>query len=189
MDDCHCSLFNFSKDSDTSVCEYLGTVNRNLVHNVEYILPYAIVETVASVIGILGNLLVILVAFRFRRGLATCKKLIAHLAFYDLCFALNQLIYAIPKFWTSKFIYGEVVCKLLVSSENLGVFLAVGVILVISIERFTGIVNPFRRGFSKNAIHGILAANFALGLFAVLPIFYYFRINELQMCKIKWPKT
>eukprot|EP00111_Clytia_hemisphaerica_P004521 TCONS_00012929-protein len=189
LDDCDCKLFNLSDNTTKqSVCDFLQPKPvQNLIQAAYFLLPYATVETVASVIGIIGNLIVIAVAVRFRIGLAPCKMLIAHLALYDLFFAIFQFTYALPKFWVAKFIYGKFVCRVLRGAEYLGVYLAIGVILTISIERFIGIVNPFSRGISKTGLNVILFINGLCGLMACIPIFYYSSITDLGICEVDWP--
>ena len=188
MNECSCAMFN-NGENNGSVCDFLkpGEVEKELVYDERYLVPYAAVETVASVIGIIGNLLVVSIAIRFRRGLATCKRLIANLAFNDFYFAIFQLIYAVPKFWTSRFIYGVFMCKMLKSVDYFGTFLAIGIILTISIERFNGIVNPFSRGISNKGIQAILIVNFVLGLSSAMPLFYYNNVNSIDVCKTDWP--
>jgi len=191
--DCHCKLFNFSANINSmhnSVCEFFGPKDpvKRLKYTKTYLLPYAVVETVASIIGIFGNLIVVLIAIRFRRGLATCKKLIAHLALYDLLFAILQLIYAIPRYWTSKFIYNETMCKVLKSFDYFGTFLAIGIILIISVERFIGIVNPFSRGISRNGIQAILAINFVFSTIAIVPLLKYNTLTDIEFCTTVWPR-
>ena len=188
MNECSCSMFNNGKNNG-SVCDFLtpGKMEKTLFYEQKYLLPYAVVETVASVIGIVGNLLVVAIAIRFRRGLATCKRLIANLAFNDLYFAIFQLIYAVQRFWTPRFIYGVFMCKLLRSVDYFGTFLAIGIILTISIERFIGIVNPFSRGISGKGIQAILIVNFIFGMSSAMPLFYYNNVDSIGACKTVWP--
>ena len=194
MNECTCAIFNFQNNSGNSqsVCEYFewakGT-DVNLVYMKKYLVPFAAVETVASTIGIFGNLLVVTIAIRFSRGLSTCKRLIAHLALNDLYFAVFQLVYAVPKFWESKFIYGNAMCKVLKSVDYLGTFLAIGIILTISVERFIGIINPFSRGISNKGIQGILLFNFVVGVSATMPYFYYLDIDAMGVCRAHWPNS
>ena len=78
-------------------------------------------------------------------------------------------------------------CKVLKSVDYLGTFLAIGIILTISVERFIGIVNPFSRGISNKGIQGILFANVVFGVSASMPLFYYNDVDSMGVCKTIWP--
>ena len=190
-ENCRCEMFRLGGDDQTykSVChlvESLPVVKTKMWFTV-YSQIYAGIAAVSSVIGIAGNVLVIIIALRYKTDLPTCKMLIAHLATCDFIFAILQLIIAVPKFWTNKWLYGVFCCKLLFSSELLGISLSVGIILLISIERFIGIVNPFHGGLPEIVVVVILMVNVVIGAAAVTPMLIYSKIDDKGICLLKWP--
>lgn len=195
-EECTCEEFHFAQlqRNYDSVCHLVDVVTDEIPmiefnYLEEYFHTYATIAVVASVIGIAGNLLIALVAIKLGAGLSTCKKLIGLLAGYDLVFAVFQLIESIPRFWTRRFIYGKTVCKIIKSSESLGSYLAIGIILIISIERFIGIVNPFHGGLSKRKIQAMLLINLIFGISAIIPmLLFYDSENSMQACVPTYPQ-
>ena len=55
------------------------------------------------------------------------KMLISMLAASGLLFSIILLVIVIPIFWTSKWIYGTAMCKVLHGFNDLGVLLAMGI--------------------------------------------------------------
>ena len=114
-----------------------------LVYNKDISRTYAIVAMVASCVGLLGNALVFVVAVGNWKDLHRVKKMIAALAVCDFLFALVLLINTVPMTWTNKYLYGRYACKILNPAFTLGSFIAMGIIFIIALERFFGIVFPF----------------------------------------------
>ena len=69
-----------------------------------------------------------------------------------------------------------------------GVNVTIGLLLIISIERFISIVHPFQRGASSKTVDVMIAVDVLLGIASAVPLFMYYEINELQYCRLKWPR-
>ena len=89
----------------------------------------AIVTISAAVFAIFGNTLVILVARQTLSENHLHQQLLTLLSAIDLVFAILQVMFITPLFWTCRWIYGLLLCKLLNSAKELGNLISVGIIL------------------------------------------------------------
>lgn len=191
---CSCEIFEIGESQKLfeSVCDlekYLNsTIHIIIVYDPVYVRTHASIGIVAALAGMTGNTLVLVVAIVNRKGQSTCKTLFAHLAASDLLFAVLQFIYFIPKYWTTDWLYGLAMCKVLKSSEMLGSMVAIGIILIISMERYIGILEPFRRGISKSGMQCILAFNIVLGIASIIPLILYNKTDVTKICRPMWPR-
>ena len=161
--------------------------NTTVIYDVTLERTRASVTVVATVVAIVGNTLVLSVSIWKRANLSQCKTLIAILAACDLLFAILQFIMVVPSFWTSDWLFGTAMCKLLSGINTLGAFLAMGIIFIIAIERYMGIVIPFSRGISKNLTYILLAVNLVIGSAFIIPEFItYDVIDDIRRCQETW---
>lgn len=144
----------------------------------------AIATIIASLIGILGNSLVLVVAWKGRFTLIRYQKLLVGLAICDLVFAVFQMILT-PYFWTQKWHYGQVLCKTFRSGVDLGAFIGVGFIVIISVERHSGISNPMFN--SKKLIIILTCFNIIFGMINAIPLLVFYDVNEHDRCLPEWP--
>lgn len=182
---------NCSCDKFPNICKIMREQPVESVYLKNFLHTHAAIASISSGIGIIGNILVVAVAMSYNNRVPiVCNKLITHLAFYDLSFAIFQLIDAIPKFWTEKWVYGERMCKVFRSAEYLGSMLAVGVILIICVERYLKIVHPFKKfEISGWMLKVLLVGNFMLAVVGALPLFLFHQMDwELEYCKLNWPE-
>ena len=152
----------------------------------------ASIIVVASTCGIAGNAMILMYSFKKRKELPICKMLIALLAACDLTFSVFYLVHVIPFFWTSRWLYGEVACKIFKGLDSMGSFLAIGVILIISIERYIGIVYPFRHGLKVKEVHILLGINVLVSIAFITPSIVTSKVDkELHYCykRWSWPKA
>ena len=154
----------------------------------------ASVTTVASVIGILGNSVVLIVSVPKANDLKRFKFLIAALASCDLVFAIIQLIVIIPHFWTSKWIYGLSMCKFLNSLADMGVWTAFGIVAIIAVERYSGIVNPMKdldqSENSARLIYILLGVNVIVAAAMTFPLPFVYEVQKnTPKCYELWPSS
>ena len=151
---------------------------------------FASIAVGAAFISILGNTLVVAVAVTHGRNITKFKRMIAILAFYDLVFSILALIREIPKFWTNYWLYGLIPCKILSSADLLGGYVAIYVIVIISIERYFGIVYPLSTTLKGWMVHTMEIANVLLGLVAILPVMIFTDIDQIKhRCRLVWPNS
>ena len=175
-----------------SVCRYFDTeqaVNvKVLVCSKVHKIRTNIIIGVSS-IGIFGNLLCLLVTVMNDKN-TICRKIIGMLAFADLVFSSLQFVVTVPGFWTCEWIYNPITCKFLYSMINSTGIMALGFILIISLERFNGIVKPFLDTSSNKKVFLMTLLNISLALIFVVPTILVSKIKDLghgSLCKEDWP--
>ena len=146
-----------------------------------------LVITVVAIFALIGNIIVVLVKMRkvVKKSRYTC--LIIFLALCDIFFAIFILIYYVPMFSTNRWIYGSIGCKIISGAITLGAWVAIGVILIIAIERFMGIVYPFRRGITNKWMYSLLVINVVVAICCVIPRIIHLRLHpEIFVCHENW---
>ena len=151
--------------------------------------PYAVVSVVSCIVALLGNGAVIAVKFK-RKPTSHSRLLITELAASDSVFAILQLLSVVHLFWTNKWLYGRVMCKVLTSANALTRLYSIGFILLISIERYYGIMNISQaKKISRRLLHTLTAINLLIGFISVVPILMYSDVDpQLNRCFINWPR-
>jgi len=151
------------------------------------------VRTLVSVslgfFGVFGNIIVIILTKKNWNSSAFCHKLIGALALSDLMFLVFELIHHIPRFWGCLWIYKRIVCKVLFPSINMTATMALGFILIISIERYIGIAYPFSRGMSSTAVYTMSTINVLVSIGTVLPAAVVLDLDpRINQCHELWTK-
>lgn len=146
----------------------------------------ATITTIASILGIIGNSLIIAVSGKRGYSIGRCKLLIVVLALCDLIFAIFQLMIIIPLFWTLEWLYGVAMCKILISGNTLGSLLAIGIILIIAIERYVGITLPFSYGLSRRVRYLLIIINCILGIAVITPYALVLTVTQDGICQEQW---
>ena len=188
---CSCELFTINgSNAFPNLCELQKHLNKpiqTLRYSAELSRAYAGITVIASIVGIIGNVAVVLVAFRKRRNLPKCQRVISHLALSDLLFAVVQLFVAITCFWTNKWLYGIFMCKMLRGGMVLGGLLTIGFILLIAVERYFGIVRPLEKGLSSSNINLCVAGNIIAAVATIIPLLVVLDVKEMGRCGERWP--
>ena len=190
-EDCTCKLFETGTEDEESVCEFFSRVEKGEKKNflTLYNHLYAVITLLSAVVGTLGNFLVIAIAifnFLHDHELPSCKLLIAYLAVCDFIFATLNPFISIPKFSTTQRLYGKTFCKIMLTFKDLGSYLAIGIILLITIERYIGIVNPFKKGLSKSFLRYILLINILVGVICIIPRLVFYDTRNTGKCHRIW---
>ena len=138
-------------------------------------------------LGIIGNGAVVVVTIiNWEQG-TRYNQLIIGLAITDFLFSFNQLIISIPLFWTCKWVYADVMCKVLSASVDMSVSIAMGFILIIALERYVGILYPFSNGLTQTKFWIIVSLNIVLGVMSIIPMLMYINVGEYRICRESWP--
>ena len=181
-----CKVIDHGKNG--TLDKYLNiSTNATLSHGLPQLL-YAGFSVVAVVVSLIGNSLVIAVVLSQRRDMSNFKRIIASLACCDITFAVLQFIMVLPRFWTAEWIYGEWMCKLLQGASTMGANVTAGIILIISIERYFGIVHPLKQGLTKWMLSGMEILNVVAAAVATIPILIFANVKDNpRVCHIGWP--
>ena len=130
----------------------------------------AIFTIIFSIIGFVGNGFVMIVTMVNWERSTKCHKLIGGLAVADFVFSIIQVIDVSPYLrGVCDFIYGQIGCKL-ISLLILSSWISIGFILIITLERFIGIIYPFSRGLSSLKLKSIVLLNTIFSIGMVIPV-------------------
>ena len=184
-----CALINISKTDCT--CENFADFcqpRRIFVCSRYWDKVEGTVKITVSVIGVLGNALILVIALKTWRGNGRFRKLVAFLALADLTFAIVQIITAAPLFTTCKWLYKTFFCKILKGTINIGGIFALCLITIIALERYLAIAKPFTRSKFQFPfwLWPLLALLFSI--ISVIPVFVVYEVSDDGVCVEKWPQ-
>ena len=145
-----------------------------------------ITMTTISLFGFFGNSLVIAVTKQRWRTSTVSQKLIGALALSDLIFSLLTFTSEVNHIWSCKWVLGQFMCKLVLPSINMTATMALGFILIISVERFFGVVYPFNQYVTKTRIKIMIVANVLFSLVVVIPGFVVVNVIDDFSCEESW---
>ena len=141
MDECSCA-------ANPDLCEFeeyekfhVNKTEKSYVRSHTETLVYTIATLVASSFGTLGNISVLVVAYKQRRSLTSCKLHIAENALINLVFSLTSIINVTHLPTTNIWPFNLASCKLMRTLIEVCGLLTVGIILIIAVERFFLIVH------------------------------------------------
>ena len=177
-DDCSCSPYVLTK----MICNSFRMEQRINPNNVD---GYPSVMATITTLSIIGNLLVLAVTKHKWRTSSTSSKLVGALALSDFLFSAIILISEIHTLWTTKWIHGLYMCKLLIPAINMTATMALGFILIISIERFFGIVYPFKQIITITKVYIMSLLNILISLIVVIPPVIVLDTKD-DVCKEEW---
>lgn len=139
---------------------------------------YASISLSVAVLGVLGNLVVIYIAYEHRTTISPCNLHIAELAFVNLIFSVAQIINTTPLFWTNTWVYSLTMCKVIRSLIELASFLTIAFIQMIAIERYQLVVTPVKSHASKGRCQHVMVIIAFVCVFAsVIPYFTWLDIE------------
>lgn len=176
-----CLIFNVSMEmcsckKTPDLCEFEeeSSVNTTIqtiyVRSNDYTVIYASVTIFASLLGIIGNGAVIIVAIKRSGNISSCKLHLVELAVLNFVFSVIQMINTIPLFWTNKWLYGLVFCQLLRTLLEIGSLMTILFILIIALERYILIVHPSKKDMLNGSIkHVSVLAGLVVVVATVVP--------------------
>lgn len=188
---CTCSneaLFEATKELGFCFLNVSASAIEELYSRSNATLSYAVLALIISTIGLVGNSLVILVAFTRRRKISNCQKIIGCLAASDFVYALVQITISIPLLWKHKWLYGNGMCKVLHTAMSLGGILAIGFVVIITIERYIGIVRPLMKLTARH-LFIMVCLNIAFCGVSLIPYSVYLKVNSHMICSVEWPHS
>ena len=186
-------------DCSTLVNNYKVKPSQCLTIDGPSLIPYGVSCTVVgkirdlviiiiSIIGICGNLLVVLVTFAYKHNLPKFRIIIGMLGFADLAFSVFQLVIYFPGLWTCRWAYDASMCKILHSTVHATSMVALALIAIIAIERYNGIV---RASMSKEFtvcknVYAMVCVAVVASLLFTIPMALKLNLNHCYFCIEAW---
>ena len=174
------SSFTTSENSDWEP-KYVKTIHHTL-------------SAIICVIGILGNILVIIITSTKRSSKTAIHKYIFNLAIADIgvlviCYPLTLVKAADPLKWP----LGKVVCKVFYPLSDIFYSASIGSIVAIAIDRHTAIVRGMTAHRSLSVAKWVILGVWLSGFIAVVtPLYFvmaYIEKNGTIDCTSVWPST
>lgn len=130
-----------------------------------------ILYSVTFLLGLIGNLMVIIVFARNRKMRTVTHSFLVNLAVCDLMVVCMCMPFSVAFEIYANWIYGNAMCKIVNFSQGLAVSSSIMTLAVISAERFYAIRRPLKaRAFmSRTRIQSIICSIWFLSAFTVLP--------------------
>ncbi|KAM5313414.1 C-C chemokine receptor type 1-like [Glossophaga mutica] len=126
------------------------------------------------VVGLLGNILVVLVLMQYKRLKSMTSIYLLNLAFSDLLF-----LFTLP-FWIhyslkDNWVFGNGMCKLLSGLYHVGLYSEIFFIILLTIDRYLAIVHAVFALRNRTVILGITTScgTWVLAFLAAIPGFYF----------------
>ena len=190
---CNVSKVNCNCEKKSLLCAIVQKEKKsendkaNITHDRKYYMLQATYEVACGTVSIIGNSLVVATSLTFFKKLSRCHRLIALLAALDLAVATINITTAVPKFWTYEWIYGSILCILLIDINNILVSMALGVIVIIAFERYMGIIYPYSFSLTDKKLLGLVIVNVPLAAVLHIPNFLYRKLDDTNICKAVSP--
>lgn len=160
---------------------------------------------VSMILGVGGNLIVLLIYVYYQRTKTVTTFYIINLAISDLIFA----ILCIPSTYITAYLiqywpFSGFACIFLNFMQNVSVTLTVNTLICLTLDKFWGLVKPLRLRMSINACKCLIGLSWLISLFVSLPIalftkLYYISSNDtnqtmpaeayLPQCGEQWPES
>ncbi|XP_038179333.1 C-C chemokine receptor type 1 [Arvicola amphibius] len=128
------------------------------------------------IIGVIGNILVILVLMQYRRLRSMTSIYLFNLAISDLVF-LSTLPFWIDYKLKGNWVFGDAMCKLLSGFYYLGLYSEIFFIILLTIDRYLAIVHAVFALRARTVVFGITTSiiTWALAILASIPGLYFYK--------------
>lgn len=140
------------------------------------------INLVTVTLGAIGNGFV-LVASTKTWNISIHYKLTAALGLSDLIFAVLNFFYLIQ--YMLNLVYHRITCKIFNPVMSTTIYLDIGFIVIIALERFAAICYPLKGGFSVNTVAGLSIFNLFFALFSAFPLTMV-TTDSGRGCKEEW---
>ncbi|XP_034237925.1 neuropeptide SIFamide receptor-like, partial [Thrips palmi] len=146
------------------------------------------------IIGVLGNVCVVMVVASFPRMRSTTNLFIANLAIADLLVNVLCLPFTLVSNVLQAWVLGAAICKTLPFLQGVSVSASINTLVCISVERCLAICYPMRCQLSPHTCRLLIGCVWAASLTLTLPwavVFHLTPVREglvvLQVCTDVWP--
>ncbi|XP_051523257.1 somatostatin receptor type 2-like [Myxocyprinus asiaticus] len=138
----------------------------------------AVLYLAVCIVGLGGNSLVIITILKLDKMSSATTVYIFNLALADGLFMVGLPFIAIQNF-QDQWIFGDLVCKLVLVLDGINQFTSVFCLTVMSVDRYMALVDPLRfaRWRTPQRAKIIAALMWFISLFPVLPMAIYFSSN------------
>ncbi|KAG8548616.1 hypothetical protein GDO81_024765 [Engystomops pustulosus] len=140
--------------------------------------------SITCVLGLIGNVLIIIVFVFFEKVKTLTDTFLMNLAIADILFlhTLPFLAYESAESW----IFGDALCKIIRGTYRVNLYTSMLTLTAITVDRFISITQVTKANKYQVTKHkwryGVCALLWVLALILALPQFIYNRVNESKAC-------
>lgn len=155
---------DYDYDADTSIETFYWSE----------LIPMLVLYSVAFVVGLIGNFLIIYVTYRYRRMQSVTNVLLSSLASADLLLITFCIPVKVAKLFSFSWAMGSFLCKFIHYIQNVSMICSVLTLTAISIERYYAIVHPMRAKYicTLSQVRIVIAITWVLSLLLAVPILF-----------------
>ena len=170
-DDSTMNFTNFAQDNDTT---FIGSnvTNEEIIHEVVSI-AVPIIFGLVSLIGFVGNALVVVVVSANQQMRSTTNLLILNLAIADLLFIIFCVPFTATDYALRRWPFGHIWCKMVQYLIVVTAYASVYTLVFMSLDRFLAVVHPIASRSWRTERNAILAIfiSWVLFLTVSIPVF------------------
>lgn len=155
--------------------------------------------TFVSLLGFMGNLLILMAVMRKRNQKTTVNFLIGNLAFSDILVVLFCSPFTLTSVLLDQWMFGKVMCHIMPFLQCVTVLVSTLILISIAIVRYHMIKHPVSNNLTANHGYFLIATVWTLGLAICSPLPVFHSLVELQesfgsawlssryLCVESWP--
>ncbi|KAK3912876.1 Neuropeptide SIFamide receptor [Frankliniella fusca] len=184
-----CPGYGDLDDGQDDLCD-----GSELRYGVAFTVVICVAYLAVFVIGVLGNVCVVMVVVSFPRMRSTTNLFIANLAIADLLVNVVCLPFTLVSNVLKEWVLGDAICRTLPYLQGVSVSASVYTLVCISVERCLAICWPLRCQLSLRTCRQLIAFVWAVSLLVTTPWAVFFttemyddRCSEYLICRANWP--
>ncbi|XP_061539228.1 cholecystokinin receptor-like [Phycodurus eques] len=180
------------KDNDVEIHPLLQNSQKTEMDTLRIVLYILI-----FLLGVFGNLLIIIVLILNKRMRTVTNSFLLSLAISDLMMAIFCMPFTLIPNILEDFIFGAAMCKTVAYFMGLSVSISTFSLVAIAIERYSAICNPLKSRAWQTRSHAyrVIAATWVLSLLIMIPYPVFNIIKSFpkangtvgHMCRLTWP--
>ncbi|XP_037547534.1 somatostatin receptor type 2 [Nematolebias whitei] len=149
----------------------------------------AILYLVVCIMGVAGNSLVIVAILKLDKMSSSTTVYIFNLALADGLFMIGLPFIASQNI-QSQWVFGDAVCKVVMTADSLNQFTSIFCLMVMSIDRYLAVVHPIRSTkWRKPFIAKLINLTvWGVSLLVILPTMIFSGLDKVPVCGIVWPE-
>nr|XP_023667240.1 cholecystokinin receptor-like isoform X1 [Paramormyrops kingsleyae] len=150
-------------------------------------------------LGVFGNLLIIMVLLVNKRMRTVTNSFLLSLAVSDLTMAIFCMPFTLIPNLLEDFIFGAAMCKIVTYFMGISVSISTFSLVAIAIERYSAICNPLKSRVWQTRSHAyrVITSTWLLSVFLMIPYPVFSTLVTFKkqncitahMCRLSWPKS
>ncbi|KAL3873498.1 hypothetical protein ACJMK2_036607 [Sinanodonta woodiana] len=147
-----------------------------------------VLYSIVILIGFLGNLLIVCVLLKNKHLHTVTNIFIVGLAISDIMMCVFNLPFQLHYQLTDSWAFGETLCKVIMPTFGVPIFVSSTSMLMIAIDRYVLIVHPFKPRMPKMMAVGLIIFIAILTTLLAVPIMIHTKYQEINIPELRYYK-